>query len=356
MNIDLAPIVLFTYNRPWHTEQTIEFLSQNKLADESVLYIYCDGPKENTTSEQLDKIKHVREVIRKKKWCKEINIIESEINKGLADSIIDGVTEIVNQYGKIIVLEDDLDTSPGFLQYMNDALNIYEDEKKVYHISTYMFPVKAKLPVTSFYRLASCWGWGTWSDRWRNLDCDAKSLYRQLFKIHEGRRLDIDGTDQFWNQLVSNVEQRKKTWAVLWHFSIFLNDGFCLHPGRSLVKNIGTDGTGVNSNNTDIFEVEPINEIKVEKIKVKDYKKVYPYLKNFYRSNFQIGLMSSIKDNLKPVIPLMLRNPLRMLIDKEFRSNELEKKEFESFPAMWILKQISLTRKSASSTVPPTYS
>ena len=138
----LAPIVLFVYNRPWHTEQTLNALMQNELADQSVLYIYADGPKENATEEQLKKIEEVRHVIRTKKWCKEVHIIESEKNKGLADSIINGVTEIVNKYGKVIVLEDDIVTSKGFLKYMNEALELYKEEDKVYHISGYMFPVK----------------------------------------------------------------------------------------------------------------------------------------------------------------------------------------------------------------------
>jgi len=116
----LAPIVLFCYNRPWHVEQTLEALSKNELADQSILYIYCDGPKPDATEEQIAKIAEVRQVIRKKQWCKEIHIIENDKNKGLGTSIIDGVSEIIKIYKKVIVLEDDLLTSPFFLDYMNN--------------------------------------------------------------------------------------------------------------------------------------------------------------------------------------------------------------------------------------------
>ena len=146
----LAPIVLFVYDRPWHTNQMLDSLAANKLADQSVLYIYSDGPKENSTIEQLKRINDVRELIRERKWCKEVNIVESKKNKGLANSIVDGVTEIVNRYGKIIVLEDDLVLSKGFLKYMNDSLSFYQNNNEVMHISGYMEPVNSNLPETFF--------------------------------------------------------------------------------------------------------------------------------------------------------------------------------------------------------------
>ena len=127
----LAPIILFVYNRPWHTEQTLRALMANELAAKSELYIYADGPKPNATDEQLQKIHEVRQLIRQEQWCDKVHIVESEKNKGLADSIIGGVTEIVNKYGKIIVLEDDIVPTTGFLQYMNDALEMYKDDEQV---------------------------------------------------------------------------------------------------------------------------------------------------------------------------------------------------------------------------------
>lgn len=149
----LAPIVLFTYNRPHHTQKTLQALMQNELADKSVLYIYCDGAKEHATETDKTNITEVRKVVRSKQWCKEVHIIEAEKNKGLAKSIISAVTEIVGKYGKIIVLEDDIITSKGFLRYMNDALSIYQTQDKVMHVSAYMYPHKERLPETFFFEV-----------------------------------------------------------------------------------------------------------------------------------------------------------------------------------------------------------
>ena len=136
----LAPIIVFCYNRPDHLEQTLESLSCNELADQSILYIYCDGPKSDASDEMRQKIADVRLVARKRQWCKEVHVVEREENVGLMNNIVGAVTEIVNQYGRVIVLEDDMLTSPGTLRYFNDALELYKDEDKVMHIVSYMFP------------------------------------------------------------------------------------------------------------------------------------------------------------------------------------------------------------------------
>src|SRR5438045_2537788 len=114
---DLAPIVLFVYNRPKHTRQTLEALIKNDLADKSTLFIYADGAKKNASEEQVSRIAEVRKLLREKQWCNQVHIIEAEKNKGLTNSIVEGITSIVNKYGRLIVLEDDIDVSLGFLKY-----------------------------------------------------------------------------------------------------------------------------------------------------------------------------------------------------------------------------------------------
>ncbi len=245
---NLAPIVLFVYNRPWHTEQTLNALIQNELADQSVLYIYSDGPKENASEEQVKKINEVRELIRSRQWCKEIHIVESDKNKGLADSIILGVTEIVNKCLKIIVLEDDIVTSPGFLKYMNDALDVYCGEEKVYHVSGYMYPLQLNMPETIFLNVVTPWGWGTWKEKWKYFNNDAIDLKEKLFAAEFYKPEDYNcgyGTE-FYEQLQNNINLRLKTWAVKWHTTIYLKQGHCLHPGISLVQNIGLDSSGTH--------------------------------------------------------------------------------------------------------------
>jgi len=157
----LAPVALFVYNRTDHVQRTLKSLMVNELADRSDLYIFSDGPRENASEKQIQKIKEVRNLIREKKWCGKVEIIERKENLGLAVSIISGVTEVVNTYGKIIVLEDDLILSPGFLNYMNDGLSLYESDNRVFHIAGHIFETNHELPDTFFYNETSCWGWGT---------------------------------------------------------------------------------------------------------------------------------------------------------------------------------------------------
>ena len=154
----LSPIVLFTYNRPWHTQQTVEALQQNHLASESDLFIYSDDWKDEDSE---DKVCEVRKYLKGITGFKSIKIIEQSKNKGLANSIIDGVTEIVNKYGRIIVLEDDLVTSPYFLQYMNDGLKEYRWSYQVGCIGCYHYPLNIKFPETFFMDVPNPWSWAT---------------------------------------------------------------------------------------------------------------------------------------------------------------------------------------------------
>lgn len=238
---NLAPVVLFVYNRTWHAEQTLDALMQNELADHSVLYIYADGPKENATEEQLNKIQEVRHLIRSKQWCREVNIIEAEKNKGLADSIINGVTEIVNKYGKIIVLEDDLITSKGFLKYMNDALLKYENEERIMQVSGYIFPINCEAKNAALLLpFTTSWGWATWKKSWQYFDPSAKG-YEEL-KTNKSLSLlfDLDGTYPYTQMLITQMEGKSlSSWAIRWWWAVFIKKGIVIYPDKSLIENIG---------------------------------------------------------------------------------------------------------------------
>lgn len=246
-----APIVLFTYNRLDHTTRTIRALQQNLGADESDLYVYSDAAKDAVTS---DAVAAVRSYLRTITGFKRVEIIERERNWGLADSIVDGVTTVVKKHGKVIVLEDDIVTSPYFLHYMNSALGLYEAEPQVMHISGYFFPSgTTPLPETFFYNQTSCWGWGTWQRAWKEYRNDAASL---LFEIKAQKRLyefDMDGNFRFSSTLRANAEGRQKTWAIKWHASVFLKKGLCLHPRHALTQNIGHDGSGVHAEHNALY-------------------------------------------------------------------------------------------------------
>lgn len=245
-----SPIALFVYNRPKHTQLTIEALQKNILASESELFIFSDAAKSGA---QVEAVEEVRSYINLISGFKSINITQQKENKGLAKSIIDGVTQLCNQYGRVIVLEDDLLTSPYFLKYMNDALNHYEHVDKVMHVAAYMFPIDAKgLPDTFLLRLGSCWGWGTWNSAWQYFEKSPEKLIRD-YSDQDIHRFNLDGSYDFWSQVEQNNDGVLNTWAVFWYASIFNRKGLSLHPSISMVKNIGTDGTGINSGTSDIF-------------------------------------------------------------------------------------------------------
>ena len=247
---NLSPIVLFVYNRPWHTQQTIEALQKNELAIESDLIIYSDEAKTENEQENVDKVRLYIDQINK---FKKVTIIKRETNWGLANNIIDGVTKVVNQYGKIIVLEDDLITSPYFLKYMNEALEVYKDEKKVWHISGWNYPIDSdNLKDVYFCYVMDCWGWATWKDRWKYYEKDADKVINE-FNKEDIKKFNLDESEDFFQQIIYNKEKKINTWAIFWYATIFKKDGLCLHPSQTFVKNIGHDGSGVSGGINEVF-------------------------------------------------------------------------------------------------------
>jgi hypothetical protein len=247
---EFAPIALFVYNRPLHTRQTVEALQKNSLSSDSDLIIFSDAPK---STAQTEAVLEVRKYIHQIEGFKSVTIIERETNLGLARSIIDGVTRLCDEYGRVIVMEDDLVTSPYFLEFMNTALEIYRDEEKVMHISGYMFPIdNTDLPETFFLRTASCWGWATWNRAWRHFEKNPKQMLSE-FSESAIRRFNMDGSNNFRAQVEQNASGLIDTWAIFWYASIFSNDGLCLHPKFSMVNNIGHDDTGEHCGKTDVY-------------------------------------------------------------------------------------------------------
>src|SRR6201995_4688297 len=250
---NLAPIALFVYNRPEHTRRTISYLQKNLLAEESRLYIFSDGPK---TQADKAKVEEVRQMAKEVTGFKSVKVITRKENLGLANSIISGVTQVVNEYDKIIVFEDDLLSSPYTLQYFNEALTRYANEEKVMHIGAYMFELgDKKLPETFFYRIATSWGWATWARAWKDFEPDIDVLLKQFDKP-KINRFSIDGTMNFWKQMLEFKTGKNNSWAIRWYASIFLKDGLTLNPAHSFIHNIGNDGSGIHSNKENMYDVQ----------------------------------------------------------------------------------------------------
>lgn len=256
----LAPIALFVYNRPGHTRRSIDALRQNKLAGDSDLIVFSDAPK---SEEQAGKVGEVREYIRTIGGFKSLTIIERDKNFGLARSIIDGVTEVVGKYGRIIVLEDDMVTAPYFLEYMNDALTRYASDNRVVCIHGYMFPIERPLPEAFFLPGADCWGWATWSRGWACFNSDGRALLDELRQRRLADAFDYHGAYPFTKMLEGQIKGENESWAVRWHASAFLAGKLTLHPGRSLVRNIGNDSSGTHCGDSADLDVglsdTPIN-------------------------------------------------------------------------------------------------
>ncbi|WP_423147522.1 glycosyltransferase [Rubrolithibacter danxiaensis] len=276
-----APIALFVYNRPEHTRRTLKFLQQNVLADESRLFVFSDGPK---TPGDHKNVNEVRELIKDIGGFRSVEVVERPVNLGLANSIIDGVSKLVDEYGKVIVFEDDLISSPYTLQYFNQALQRYETNAKVMHIGAYMYPLQGKnLPQTFFYRAATSWGWATWKRAWKQFEPDIDKLTKQFDK-KKINSFSIDGTMNFWKQMQEFKSGKNNSWAIRWYASIFLNGGLTLNPSRSLINNIGHDGTGVHSGINDMYHVrinpDPVTQFPEH---VEENPVAYEAIKGFLR-------------------------------------------------------------------------
>jgi len=256
---NLAPIILFSYNRPLHTEQVLQALKKNELANESILYIFVDGPRIDATEEQRNRIDQVCEVVKKEQWCSEVFYYISKTNIGCRNSILAGITKIINQYGKAIILEDDIYTSPQFLKFMNEALDFYENRKSVFSISGYNLPEhKLKIPDDYKYdvyvslRLWN-WGWATWKDRWEQVDWNYDFVPQF---VHQKEQVEAfnRGGDDLIQMLIDMYSHRIDAWDIQYAFAHFQNHAIAIMPCKSYVENIGLDGSGIHCGITKDFK------------------------------------------------------------------------------------------------------
>lgn len=265
--MNLAPIVLFAYNRPKHLKQTIKALIANYQAKHSELFIYIDGAKDNLTKIQLEDIQEVRDYLallhsanRTEHFFQSIHITQREYNFGLADSIIQGVSEIIGKYGKAIILEDDILTSPVFLDYMNAALEKYKNEPKVWNICAWSYPINPQnLGDCYFWRSPHCWGWASWADRWQHFKRDTQWALEN-FSQEDIEYINIDGTAHYFEQLLANHRGEIKTWAIFYYLLAYKHNALSLCPDVSYIKQIGFDGSGVHcTQEGEILNTQNIN-------------------------------------------------------------------------------------------------
>lgn len=282
----LAPICLFVYNRPDHTKKVLDYLSKNKESVESTLYIFSDGPPQYSEISLIEQINSTRNIIRAENRFKKVIIAEREKNSGLSKSIIQGVTEVLKIHTKVIVLEDDLLVSSTFLSFMNSSLEKYSHQQTIGAICGFMYPISLNDSVKNTFLLDynSCWGWGTWEDRWELFDDDGSRLLNKITKLGLSDKFDFDNTVPHIKMLKNQISGINNSWAIRWAASLFVERKVSLFPKFSLVKNIGFDGSGIHSGVDDFYNVELYeNLIHVNDNLSEEENEVKEKLKHFFK-------------------------------------------------------------------------
>jgi hypothetical protein len=239
-----TPIALFTYNRPEHTSRVLASLAGCKRLNECLLHIYCDGPK---TEAQTQSVEASRRVVRKEAENFAAKVIERDTNLGLARSVVEGVTDLCDRFGRVIVVEDDLVLNPSFLDYMLRALDRYAEESNVYQVSGYMFPVaQPTQPDAFFLPLITTWGWATWKRAWQIFDWNAPGAIERLRDPAVRKQFNLNNSYPYSVMLENQLNGLTNSWGILFWWHVFKAQGLALHPRRSLVWNGGFDRSGTN--------------------------------------------------------------------------------------------------------------
>jgi len=251
-----APIALFVYARPDHAHRTVEALLKNPEASSSDLIVFSDAAR---TPDKEESVRRVREYVASIKGFRSLIVHHRPQNFGLAKSIIDGITQVLANHECVIVLEDDLETSPHFLRYMNEALDRFAEEESVISVHGYVYPTEQTLPEAFFLRGADCWGWATWRRGWAQFNPDGQFLLDELIRQNLLKAFDSNGVYSYSAMLKGQISGSNDSWAVRWYASAFLANKLTLYPGRSLVLNIGNDSSGTHCGATNVFDVQLSN-------------------------------------------------------------------------------------------------
>lgn len=247
-----APVILFCYKRPELLRQTLESLAANNLAAQCDLYVFADGPKKDSTGEQVERVAQVRKVILEKKWCRSVFVEASAVNKGLAAAVISGVSRIIEEFGKAIVIEDDVLLSPFFLEFMNEALDTFEGNDRVLAIGSWNYFCRPGILKSNFFlRYPDSIAWATTKQNWRLFEHDAADAYRKLTETGLLRSLNADGeTDYFERMLKLQRDGKIDSWAIRWTATAILQRKLAYFPAVSLSKHMGFGAAATHEKST----------------------------------------------------------------------------------------------------------
>lgn len=251
--MNFSPIIIFVYNRLHHLDRLFNSLQRNDLFKKSKVLIFSDGPKNQIDK---DKIDNVRKLLKKILIPKNSEIIENDVNLGLSRNVIGGLNKTFQIYDRAIILEDDLELSPFFLNYMNDALNLYATSENVASISGYMYPIEPKKFSNNYFflKLIESWGWGTWKRAWNIFENDSLQLKKKIDEKQLTNEFNFESGISYYKMLTDNINGLNDSWAVRWYASTFLKNMNTLFPSKSFVKNIGVDNSGVHCSYTTVYD------------------------------------------------------------------------------------------------------
>jgi hypothetical protein len=256
-----TPVGLFVYNRPLHTRQTVEALLKNSGAADSDLHVFSDGPKNDPARSGVEE---VRKYIRQISGFRSVTIVEHETNRGLARSIIDGVSTLCDKFGSAIVIEDDLVLAPAFLNFMNTALERYRNDSHVMQVSGYMFPVEIGAQTDSFFLpFTTSWGWASWARAWRDFDPEMSAFGALSADRHLRNQFNLGGAYDYFGMLQKQSRGELDSWAIRWYLSVFMKKGLTLYPAHTLVRNIGFDGSGTHCSNEEFGQNPTMPDFEV---------------------------------------------------------------------------------------------
>jgi putative methyltransferase (TIGR04325 family) len=320
-----APIALFVYARPDHARRTVEALLKNPEASSSDLIVFSDAAR---TADKEESVRLVREYVAGIEGFRSLTIHHRPENFGLAKSIIEGVTQVLAEHERVIVLEDDLETSPHFLRYMNEALDRFAEEERVISVHGYVYPVHEPLPEAFFLRGADCWGWATWRRGWALFNPDGQFLLDELKRQNLLRAFDFNGAYSYAVMLKGQINGSNDSWAVRWHASAFLANKLTLYPGRSLTHNIGNDSTGTHCGTSTALDAElSATPIRLDSVVIEESETARKIIEEFFRAkrpplqrvlrrfvweNVRQRLTDMATDWLPPVLARQLRRLSRL--------------------------------------------
>lgn len=297
----LSPVVMFAFNRDEHTERTLAALRANELAKETDLIIFCDGPRNDRDLPSLQK---TREIIFRTDGFRSVRIVEGDVNRGLADSVVSGVSQVLQAAESVIVLEDDIETSPFFLRYMNEALVRYCDEERVVSISGYKYPGWPTEPSTYFVRATQSWGWGTWRKEWSRYESDGSLLYRSLKRHRMLWEMDFRSAPFYSMILRDQIAGRNSSWAIRWYALSVLNRQLTLYPCSSLCRNLGFDESGTHGPTSSIFDVDLATApVSVADTPVEEY---IPAVRAMRRFLFRLVVLGALRRGRECLLRLLV--------------------------------------------------